>query len=664
MRTRLTTRPRRAAAFGTAFAVAAALTVVGTAQAAVADDTPHTEAAAQENVVAAETAEGLDATITPVPGGSEASDRAVETLADDPQISMEVSETSEWAMKREGLTVFSWGFTPGATVTITVDESVLTGDTANSNGELNFSFTAGLAPGEYTITLTSSEEGSASHQFTVIADGEFYDDEYTANFDPAIQMSRWVVSESELTREPISVTGSGFPNSSNPVGPTTVDLVLDGELVETVSTDIVGAVATEISGPLSLGTHEVALVSPVGEATRSIEVVSDEQGTPPAAGSYIGTSVQTHADGVELDEQEQRPFSFEIDDHGRISGIQGEYWWYCSGGSGFKDLADARIPATPMTADRPFEVQWHDFVIYGAVNADGTASGTFWDGMGECGSSVLNWNTEFDGDRPDPDPVYDPEATVSPESLTVSELANTGVVFAGTRFAPESDVTLTVAGTEVVARAADADGDVEFPYTSDTLGAGSHEAVLSSVDGEASVTLTVTKDADANPGTIPGIAPGEDDLDPALEGKVTAPAEAEPGETITVTVEGVEPGTKVGVWLFSDVAYLGTHVVDENGQVRVTIPKSTDYGNAKLGVWAAGDPDVQIGWTALTIIDGNDGDGDDDPGSGSGAGTDVDGDSDLPATGSSMFLLITAGALLLVAGVGLVLLRVRSRVAV
>lgn len=569
------------------------------------------------------------------PSADDGSRPGGDARAEDPQISMEVSETSEWAMKREGLTVLSWGFAPEADVAIAIDDTVVGEDTADENGDLNFTFTVELAPGEHTITLTS-DGGSASHPFTVIADEEFYDEEYAANFDPAIETSRWVVSESELADEPLRVTGSGFPNSSNPVGPTTVDVVVDGEAVETIRTDIVGAVATELAGPLSVGAHEIALVSPIGEASRTVEVVPDGQGDLPAAGVYEGTSVQTHADGVELDDRDERPIAFEIDADGRIAGLQGEYWWFCAGGSGFKDFADSGFPATPITVDRPFEIRWHDYILYGTVHSDGTASGTAWDGMGECGSSILEWSTALDGEPPLPG--YDPEASVSPSELTESELADTGVTVVGTGFAPESEITLTVGGDEAATAATDDDGDVSFTYTSGSLGAGTHTARLTSGDLSAEASFTVTGDGNPAPGTIPPTAPVESDLDPALEDAISAPAEAEAGESITVVIDGVEPGSEVGVWLFSDAVYLGTRTVDEDGEVVVTIPAGTEPGEHKLAVWEA--PDTQVGWTGIRIV------ADDD---------------ELPDTGAwDPMLAVALGALLLVAGPALVLRARRS----
>ncbi|WP_205856753.1 hypothetical protein, partial [Phytoactinopolyspora endophytica] len=61
-------------------------------------------------------------------------------------------------------------------------------------------------------------------------------------------------------------------------------------------------------------------------------------------------------------------------------------------------------------------------------------------------------------------------------------------------FAPESDVELAVDGTVVTSDAADSDGAVTFDYTSTDLDTGEHPVTLSSPDGTADTTFTVTDD--------------------------------------------------------------------------------------------------------------------------------------------------------------------------
>ncbi len=91
-------------------------------------------------------------------------------------------------------------------------------------------------------------------------------------------------------------------------------------------------------------------------------------------------------------------------------------------------------------------------------------------------------------------PVYDPQASVSPGMVTVSELASSGVTVSGSGFPADAPVTLSVAGAEVSTLSSDAAGAVSFPFVSDSLGEGSHEIVLASGEWSASSSFTVTAD--------------------------------------------------------------------------------------------------------------------------------------------------------------------------
>src|SRR5699024_1811468 len=97
-------------------------------------------------------------------------------------------------------------------------------------------------------------------------------------------------------------------------------------------------------------------------------------------------------------------------------------------------------------------------------------------------------------DAPDPDSVYESEVVVEPAELRVSELVDTGVTVTGAGFAPESDISLTIAGVEAGTEVTDNEGGVSFVYFG-PLTAGAYEAVLSGVEGTATTSFTVTEDA-------------------------------------------------------------------------------------------------------------------------------------------------------------------------
>lgn len=178
---------------------------------------------------------------------------------------------------------------------------------------------------------------------------------------------------------------------------------------------------------------------------------------------------------------------------------------------------------------------------------------------------------------------------------------------------------------------------------------------------------------DPDPDTIPGTAPSEDDLDPALEGAITAPDTAEPGETITIVIDGAAEGDEVGVWLFSDPVYLGTQTVNAAGAVTATIPTETEEGDHKIAAWAAG-TEAQIGWDTLAVAAADDADEGDDQDGGSNGGDDTNGaddtgsddtsasDGGLAKTGTDGTGFAVALGVLLLFGAGAMLMRRRTTV--
>ncbi|UFU02796.1 lamin tail domain-containing protein [Ruania suaedae] len=108
-----------------------------------------------------------------------------------------------------------------------------------------------------------------------------------------------------------------------------------------------------------------------------------------------------------------------------------------------------------------------------------------------------------------------------------------------------------------------------------------------------------TDPTDPDP-TDPTPTPDED-LTEDTRGSVTAPATAEPGERIEVTVAGSE-GEQVHVWLHSEPVLLATATMAENGTVAVTIPADADLGDHQVVVQAA--DGTLIGWAPLELVAG------------------------------------------------------------
>ncbi|WP_147918993.1 lamin tail domain-containing protein [Ruania zhangjianzhongii] len=150
-------------------------------------------------------------------------------------------------------------------------------------------------------------------------------------------------------------------------------------------------------------------------------------------------------------------------------------------------------------------------------------------------------------------------------------------------------------------------------------------------------------DGGKNPGgeTSPGPEPtpaGE--LTDDSRGDVRAPAEAEPGETITVTTPGAASSV-VHVWLHSDPVLLTTGEVSAAGTIEVTIPAATEIGEHQLVIQA--EDGALLGWAPVEIVSG---DGGPAPSS---AGADS-----LAETGVSFTPWLPAALAVLLIGLGLI----------
>jgi LPXTG-motif cell wall-anchored protein len=145
-------------------------------------------------------------------------------------------------------------------------------------------------------------------------------------------------------------------------------------------------------------------------------------------------------------------------------------------------------------------------------------------------------------------------------------------------------------------------------------------------------------DPGADPGTDPGAetpdTPDETQLTPVTQNEVTGPASARAGSRITVNVGAAFAGDEVDGWVFSTPAHLGQRTVSATGTVQFTLPATLAAGTHRVAVLAA-DGSV-IGWFSLAVTP-----------------------AALGATGADADAALALAALLLAAGVGLVVVRRR-----
>ncbi|MGO2521300.1 MAG: hypothetical protein ACTH8F_14350, partial [Microbacterium sp.] len=232
------------------------------------------------------------------------------------------------------------------------------------------------------------------------------------------------------------------------------------------------------------GRRSLAVAVPIAMVATALAlpVVANAASTVPTGG-YSGTSDAYNGATVE----------FQIDGDGRMTGFDTESYLFC--GMFPTPIQWVEQPPLQVSAGSSFTQEWTfsdvEYELSGVIAADGAASGTGIAKMPSIGCSGFDFNWTATADE---EPVViDPEVTVSPGEVTVSELAGSGVTVSGSGFAPDASVSLTVGGVSGGSQIADADGNVSFVFTGD-LAAGSHAVVLSSADGDAETTMIVVAD--------------------------------------------------------------------------------------------------------------------------------------------------------------------------
>ena len=387
---------------------------------------------------------------TPAPAGLYGEPAPEYELADIPPI-------SQWEVERTGLSIDASGFDRDEQVTIQLGSQSLVVE-ADFFGDVEVMLTMTATPGEYTLTL-STDESSISHDVTVVADDEFYDARSERPLPFAVPE---VLTVSEAADEPVEV------RVHDHAGEAAIDVVLDGEYIDTVHTGWPGFVDYPLVGPFSVGEHVVELVHPSISVEVSFTVVRDGVGDAPPAGDYEGVATQTVAGTAWSEAERQYPLTFTIDDEGQIVDVETEYQWVCwLGTPPTGEIGLSGPSATPITAGQPFGIPWNDglddHALYGVVHADGAASGSIMIDDGSCGTSRLTWEAQGDvSGQPDPDPqtnIPDDDGS-STARIDDGGIGGTGnQYFLNDSFGPIADTVFTYANRNGRVYVGDWNGD-------------------------------------------------------------------------------------------------------------------------------------------------------------------------------------------------------------
>lgn len=171
---------------------------------------------------------------------------------------------------------------------------------------------------------------------------------------------------------------------------------------------------------------------------------------------------------------------------------------------------------------------------------------------------------------------------------------------------------------------------------------GRHTITLTAEDATGATSSTLTRCFVLTAGVVTPCTDALPDDGDAVRsmpaGPVTAPASAERGTWITISLGAGAAGHTVTIYLYSTPTLLGTPVADALGDVTVRLPTSAPVGAHTLAVF---DGAALVGWAAITVTapagggGGSSGDGS-ESGSSAGAGSSGDtGGSSGGASGSS-----------------------------
>jgi proteasome lid subunit RPN8/RPN11 len=191
--------------------------------------------------------------------------------------------------------------------------------------------------------------------------------------------------------------------------------------------------------------------------------------------------------------------------------------------------------------------------------------------------------------------------------------------------------------------------DTELTVTTPAHAAGSVDVVVTHPEGDSVAVGFRYDEVPVVPGqpTEPGSPAAESQLTSETEGDITSAATAPAGSQLVVGVGAERAGEWVSAWLHSDPVHLGWHLVDANGNIRVTLPLDV-MGEHRLVVL---DRDgVVIGWNRILITDGT------TTGARPGSPAEI---GQIARTGLPLYAGVVAGMLALAAGLTLLVVRRR-----
>ncbi|WP_241757999.1 adventurous gliding motility protein AgmC [Myxococcus landrumensis] len=428
-----------------------------------------------------------------------------------------VTTPAEGAVLPSGVVTYSGTAEPGATVTVTVDGNVVGTVTANAGGDWSLPVAASLADGQHSVTATAQDiSGNTATD--------------TNNFAVDTGTSVSVTTPAEgavLTNGVVTYAGTAEPGA-------TVTVTVDGALVGTVTAAANGSWSLPVPAPLADGAHSVTATADDGRghvASDTNAFTVDAQTavsiSGPAEGSTLTNPVVTYTGTAEPGATVTISVDGTVVDT-VTAGPDGSW----------------SLPVATPLADGPHTVTASSRDTNGNTATD---TNTFTVDSG----TAVSISTPADG----------------------SVITNGAVTYTGTA-EPGATVTVTVDGNLVGTTTAAANGTWTVPGVS-SLGDGPH-SVTATAEDSAGNTATDTNAFTVDTTTAVSITTPVDGsvINDAV---VTYTGTAEPGATVTVTVDGTVVGTTTaaanGSWSVPGIATLG------EGPHSVTATAEDEAGN-------------------------------------------------------------------------------------
>ncbi|WP_425334798.1 adventurous gliding motility protein AgmC [Myxococcus stipitatus] len=394
-----------------------------------------------------------------------------------------VTTPAEGAVLTNGVVTYAGTAEPGATVTVSVDGTTVGTVTAAANGTWSLPVAASLADGVHAVTATADD--GRGHTATDT-------NAFTVDAHTSVNIAGPV--DGSTVRNPVvTYTGTAEPGA-------TVTVSVDGTVVDTVTAGPDGSWSLPVATPLPEGPHTVtasARDTSGNTATDSNTFTVDSSTavsiTTPADGAYLTSGVVTYTGTAEPG----ATVTVTVDGNvvGTTTAAANGSW---------------SVPGVSSLGDGP-----HSVTATAEDEAGNTATDT--NAFTVDTSTAVSISTPVDG----------------------SVINNAVVTYSGTA-EPGATVTVSVDGTVVGTTTAAANGTWSVPGVA-TLSEGPH-SVTATAEDEAGNTASDTNTFTVNTQTSVSITTPADGA-VLTDGVVTYSGTAEAGATVTVSVDGNIVGT-------------------------------------------------------------------------------------------------------------------------